>query len=95
MGRLMPKLQRTDEPIPRIRKGALYEPGVDLNERGGYAVTLERSIYTSALRHKWLTAATAAGTATTIYYLTRRLANGAHTKMLRARSGWPRRGISR
>jgi short-subunit dehydrogenase len=68
MGKLMPHLQRTDSPTGPS-KGALYEPGEDMNERGGYAWTLESSVYTAMARHKLLTAATALGAATAVYLL--------------------------
>jgi hypothetical protein len=48
MGKVMPYLQRTDKPLPGARRGALYEPVEDLHERGGYAMTFEHDLYSSA-----------------------------------------------
>lgn len=69
MGKVMPYLQRTDQPISGVRTGNLYAPGNNLKERGGYAVTLEHSLYSAAMRHKFLTAALLAGAATAAYGL--------------------------
>ena len=72
MGKIMPKLQRTDEALAGISKGSLYEPGDDLEERGGYDQTFEHSLYSDVVRHKYrtaavLTAAAALGTAAYVY----------------------------
>jgi short-subunit dehydrogenase len=64
---IMPLAQETDEPEPGVRKGSLYEPGEDLQERGGYAMTLERSLYTAAGRHPLVTTAVIAGTGVALY----------------------------
>jgi short-subunit dehydrogenase len=62
MGKVMPYLQRGDEPT-QPNSGALYESHSSLRERGGYSMTLERSMYSAAVRHRVLTAATALGAA--------------------------------
>lgn len=66
MGRFMPYLQRTGKPT-RAHQGALYEPGENLQERGGYPLTHERSLYTAAVRNKGITAALVLGTAAIAY----------------------------
>jgi short-subunit dehydrogenase len=63
MGKVMPYLQRTDKPLPGVRRGALYEPAEDLHERGGYAMTFEHSLYSAAVRHKFLSALVIVGLA--------------------------------
>lgn len=70
MGPLMPWMQRTRTPA-EVTKGALYEPGDDLRERGGYASTFERSLYTAAARHKGLSLAAAAGAAALVFGMSR------------------------
>jgi short-subunit dehydrogenase len=90
MSTVMPYLQRTQEPA-EPGSGALYEPGDDLEERGGYALTLERSLYSAAVRHKMLTAATVLGTAAAVYLLSsergqqgvERLADEGETQLVR------------
>jgi short-subunit dehydrogenase len=72
MGKTMPYLQRTDKPVHGISHGALYEPGISLQERGGYAMTLEHSLYSAAIRHKVLSAAIAMGAAALLYGLVQR-----------------------
>lgn len=74
MGKLMPKLQRTGQPQPGISKGSLHAPGEDLQERGGYAMTFERSLYSAAGRHPVITTAAAAGATAALYGLLRRRA---------------------
>lgn len=69
MGKIMPKLQRTDKPASRDPEGALYEPGEDLHERGGYHMTFEHSLYSSAARHKAVTATALVGAAAAVYML--------------------------
>lgn len=71
MGKVMPKLQRTDKPIKGIRKGSLYDPGEDLEERGGYEGTRERSYYSAAVRHKVLTTSLVMGVAAAAYIASR------------------------
>jgi len=67
MGTIMPRLQRGDRTELGVRKGALYRPGEDLHERGGYPVTFQRSLYSMAARHKLLTTAAVAGGAALVY----------------------------
>lgn len=69
MGKIMPKLQRGDRPVEGTPKGALYEPGEDLRERGGYAVTQEHSLYSAAVRNKAVTATALVGAAAAIYMM--------------------------
>ncbi len=71
MGKVMPFLQRTDKPVPGIQRGALYAPGEELRERGGYAMTFERSLYTTAVRHKVLSTVIAVGAGALLYSLSR------------------------
>ena len=71
MGKVMPKLQRTNKPIDGVRKGSLYEPGEDLEERGGYDMTRERSYYSTAVRHKYLTTCVVLGVAAAAYMASR------------------------
>lgn len=66
----MDKLQRTSEPEPGIRRGALYQPGEDGHERSHYPVVLEHSLYSQAARHKAKLAA-AIGAAALLYGLSR------------------------
>lgn len=67
MSATMPLLQRTDKPEPGLRKGSLYKHGEDLQERGGYDMTLEHSLYTAAARHPVITTAVVAGTGAALY----------------------------
>lgn len=68
---IMPRMQRTKRPLPGSSKGALFEPGEDLHERGGYEYTSERSLYTTAVRHRGLSLAAAAGAAALVYGMAR------------------------
>jgi short-subunit dehydrogenase len=76
MDKIMPKLQRKKEPVEGIVKGALYEPGEDLQERGGYKMTREQSLYTAAIRHKAVTATALVGAAAAVYMVARARKNG-------------------
>lgn len=77
MSRFLPKLQRIDQPVAGTPKNALYEPGEDMHERGDYPATEETSWYSTAARHKALTATTILGTAAAAYMLSRtRSSNG-------------------
>jgi short-subunit dehydrogenase len=69
MSRVMPKLQRTQNSVEGTPKGSLYEPGEDLQERGGYAHTLEHSVYTKAVRSKAVTATALVGAAAAVYMM--------------------------
>jgi NAD(P)-dependent dehydrogenase (short-subunit alcohol dehydrogenase family) len=54
--------QRTDQPAPSDREGALYRAGEDLRERGGYRGHVsESSVYTKAVLHPLITSAVAVG----------------------------------
>lgn len=67
MAKIMPMMQRGDEPEPGIRRGSLYEAGEGGNERGGYDHTRETSLYTLASRNKGLLAAALIGAAGVVY----------------------------
>lgn len=75
MTNLMPALQRGKKPTFGVHTGSLYKPRHDMQERGGYAVTLESSLYSTGELHKSLML-TAAGAAALGYRLLRRLSPG-------------------
>ena len=51
IARLMPWLQRLDEPPKPREQNNLYGPGEDLSERSDYAWAFKHSAYTRAMMH--------------------------------------------
>jgi short-subunit dehydrogenase len=71
MGHLMPWLQHGRERLSYTTRGALYEPSHTLEERGGYGMTLEHSLYAIVMRHRAMTTALLLGAGTSFYLLRR------------------------